>query len=169
MLNNNCYLFLPYQIMNLFKFFIKFITYHYFIYRDDKIIKNKNTSKLIQLYVSLNFKLLYCDNTTKEYFLDVFDNIKFIYNVLSLITENKPESLGNDSDDDEIYNSLEEYIKGFNFYIKKNDIENLTISLKLYYENHEISGKKKLTDFLIYFSHKKLYENKKGKNIFILL
>ena len=166
LLNNNCYLFLPYQIMNLFKFFIKFITYHYFIYRDDKIIKNKNTTKLIQLYVSLNFKLLYCDNTTDVFFLDVFDNIKFIYNVLFLINENKPESSGNDSDD-ELNNSFDEDIKSFNFYIKKNDIENLTASLKLYYENHEISDKKKLTDFLIYFSHKKLYENKKGKNIFI--
>ena len=71
---------------------------------------------------------MYCAISTNDFFLDVFDNIKFIYNVLSLINENKPESLGNDSDD-EIYNSLEEYIKGFNFYIKKNDIENLTISL----------------------------------------
>jgi len=69
LLNNNCYLFLPYKIMNLLKFFIKFISYHYFIYRDDKIIKNKNTTKLIQLYVSLNFKLLYSNITTNDFFL----------------------------------------------------------------------------------------------------
>jgi len=96
----------------------------------------------------------------------VFDNIKFIYNVLSLINENKPESSGNDSDD-ELNNSIDEDIKSFNFYIKENDIENLTNSLNVYYENHEISDKKKLTDFLIYFNSEKLYIHRKGKNIFV--
>ena len=151
LLDNNFYLILPYKIMNLLKFFIKFISYNFFIFKDNKIIKNKNTINLIQIFVSINFKLLDNNNTTKRFFFYALDNIKFLYDMFCLIKKNDSLSSGNYFDGG-MNNSLKEVIKDFKFYIKDNDLDSITNLLRIYYENHGQINKKYLTNFLMHFS-----------------
>ena len=111
LLNNNFYLFLPFKFLNLLKFFIKLLSYHFLIFNDIKIVKNNNYSKLIQLFVDLNFNLLYKDNTSNKFFFHVLDNIKFMHNLISLVNENHNNHSSFEDLDDEINTSIDEDIK----------------------------------------------------------
>jgi hypothetical protein len=121
LLNNKFYLFLPFKVINMLKFFIKSISYHFLIYENNKIFKSNTTIKLIQLFVDLNMKLLYDENTSSEFIFDVLENIKFLYNMFSLINEDHIEFEINDSDN-EINTSIEDNLD-FSFFFKDQELE----------------------------------------------
>ena len=165
LLNNNFYMFLPFKVINMLKFFIKVLSYHYFIFNDGKVFKYKITSKLIQLFVDLNLKLLYDKMIISKFFFNVFDNIKFIYNLFSLIKRKNILPDDNDSED-EINASDEEDKKEFDYYLKDGDLENITKIIKIYFEKNDKSIQKYLLKFLMYFNHGILSNNISDYNIF---
>ena len=165
LLNNKFYLFLPFKVINMLKFFIKSISYHFLIYENNKIFKSNTTIKLIQLFVDLNMKLLYDKNTSSEFIINAFDNIKFLYNMFNLINENEIEPPINDSDD-EINTTIENDIN-FSFFIKEHDLVIITKLIKIYYENLDESYQKYLIKFLLYFNFDKFSDNFPEDNIFI--
>ena len=72
-------MFLPFKFINMLRFFIKFFVCHYFIFKDDKTIKYKNISKLIKIFVDINFKLLFNKNTNTKFCIQALNNIKLLY------------------------------------------------------------------------------------------
>ena len=175
LLNNNFYLFLPYKIINLLKFFIKFLTYHFFLFDNDKILKDKFTTKLIQLFVNLNLKLLYSKNTTDEFTFNILENIKFLYNIFLLIKQKHISSSINVSFDDLDTHENEDYedIKDFRYFFKDNDLKYILRIIELNFEqsddDDEDDDQKYLYKFLIYFGKNKLSENNNIENLFIPL
>ena len=165
LMSTNFYLLLPEKFINMVRFFIKFLAYHFFISNDSTSIKNANTKKLIQIFVDLNFKLLSDENTSSNFFFDALDNIKFIYNLLFLINEDLKEHA---EDDDE--NGINEFnnkeIADFKYYIQE---KNFYILLKLIKNQFDIDDKietKYFSEFILYFNPyiftKKYDENEKN-------
>ena len=157
LLNNNFYLFLPLKFINLLRFLIKFVFYHYLIFNDKKIIRFKNLSKLIQLFVDYNFKLLYDKYTNKLFFFYALDNIKFLYNLLysadSIIIYYRDNESDKEKDEDEDNDlSDEEDIKDFRYYIKKEQLKDFIVLLRNFFEkNSSLENMKYLTEFLLNF------------------
>ena len=165
LMSTNFYLLLPEKFINMVRFFIKFLAYHFFISNDSTSIKNANTKKLIQIFVDLNFKLLSDENTSSNFFFDALDNIKFIYNLLFLLNEDLKEHA---EDDDE--NGINEFnnkeIADFKYYIQE---KNFYILLKLIKNQFDIDDKietKYFSEFILYFNPyiftKKYDENEKN-------
>ena len=168
LMSTNFYLLLPEKFINMVRFFIKFLAYHFFISNDSKSIKNDNTKKLIQIFVDLNFKLLSDENTSSNFFFDALDNIKFLYNLLFLINEDLKELQENDGE-----NGINEFndkdIADFKYYIQE---KNFYILLKVIKNQFDIDDKietKYFSEFILYFNPyiftKKYNEN--DKNIMI--
>ena len=151
LLNNNFYLFLPFKFLNLLKFFIKLLSYHFLIFNDIKIVKNNN----------------YKDNTSNKFFFHVLDNIKFMHNLISLVNENHNNHSSFEDLDDEINTSIDEDIKDFNYYFKERHLQNIIILLKNFYEKKENSNKYNLYKFLMYFNQDIISDNGYKENIFI--
>ena len=165
LMKNNFYLFLPLKVINMLKFFIKCFAYRFLIYDDSRILKNKKTTKLIQLFVDLNMKLLYDENTSSEFIFDVLENIKFLYNMFSLINEDHIEFEMNDSDN-EINTSIEDNLD-FSFFFKDQDLEKLTKLIKIYYERSDKSYQKYFLKFIMYFNFDISSDNLPEENILI--
>ena len=168
LLNNNFYLFLPYKIINLLKFFIKFLAYHFFFFSDDKILKNEMFTKLIQLFTNLNLKLFYDKNTTNEFTFNILDNIKFLYNMFLLIKQ-KHISISINGSSDDLDTSENEDIKDFRYFLEDKDLENILKLIELNFEEGDNVTQKYFYKFLFYFKPNKLFKNNCENNIFIPL
>ena len=168
LLNNNFYLILPLKFMNMLKFFIKILMYHFLIYDNIKIINNKNNVEIIQIFVDLNFKLLFKENTSKLFFFNALDNVLFLYNLFSLI-KNKKDIFKdiNINLDHDINTSIIEKMKDFNYFIKEADLEKIITLLRLYYEKFNKSKKKYLIKFIKYFGPNVFSDYKDETNILI--
>ena len=132
LLTNKFYFFLPFNFVYLLRFFIQFIFYYYTIYDDEKIMIAKNTIKLLQLFFDINFELLNNDNIYNKYFFNIFDNIKMLYNIISLSGKNTIHK-------DLKFFTCDEYLnKLFPIIIKT-------------FEEKDKSHKKYLAKFIMYF------------------
>jgi hypothetical protein len=110
-------------------------------------------------------KLLYDENTSSEFIFDVLENIKFLYNMFSLINEDHIEFEINDSDN-EINTSIEDNLN-FSFFFKDQDLEKLTKLIKIYYERSDKSYQKYFLKFIMYFNFDISSDNLPEENILI--
>ena len=168
LLDNNFYLFLPFKVINLLKFFIKFLSYHFFLYDDDKIIKDGTTIKLIKLFTDFNLKLLYDKNTSNKFTFNVLDNIKFLYNMFLLIHQ-KPILPSINGFEDDLDASDNEDIKNFSYFFKDSDLEKVLKLIRLNYEKSDKDTQKYFNKFLRYFEINKYFGNYNKENILIPL
>ena len=155
LLKNNFYLFLPFKFVNMLRFFIKFFVCHYYIFKDDKTIKYKNISKLIKIFVDINFKLLFNKNTNTKFCIQALNNIKLLYNLFSFIKSVNNVNLNkiNDLEEcDEINESNFNDIPKFDAFIKESDLEKILKLLEITFGKKEKENIKYLSNFLFYFS-----------------
>ena len=169
LMDNEFFLFLPFKFINMLKFFIKILVYHFFISQDKEILKCENTKKLIQLFVDMNFKVIMDQNASGKYFLRLLENTKFLYNMLKLIKEKSDEIPERDIENDNNL-SVDESISDFNFYVNEKNLSIIIIMIQLKFAKIDNKNKKNLIEFLLYFNPD-IFSNPiiKEENIFISL
>ena len=167
--NNEFYLFLPFKFINMLKFLIKIFIYNFFISSDKKILKCENIKKLIQLFVDMNLKLVLDENASGKFFLNILENIKFLYNMLKLIKEKNDEIHERDLEDENDL-SIDESICDFKDYIKEKNFSIIILIIQHKFMKIDKYNKKSLIEFLLYFNPD-IFSNtiKKEENIFISL
>jgi len=131
LLNNKFYYFLPFDFIYLLRFFIQFIFYYFYIYKEEKIMKDINTIKLFILFMDINLEFLSNDKICNKYFFNIFDNIKMLYNIISLYNMN---------------------YKDLKFLTSDEYLTKLLLIIKTNFEKKDKSYKKYLAEFLMYFN-----------------
>ena len=169
LMNNEFYLFLPFKFINMLKFFIKILVFHFFISNDKEILKCGNTKKLIQLFVDMNFKLLLDKNAIGKFFLNVLVNIKFLHNMFKLIKERSYEIRDRDLEDGNDL-SVNESISNFKYYVKDSNLSIIILMIQYKFVKIDKCNKKTLIEFLLYFNPDKFSNPiRREENIFISL
>ena len=157
LLNNNLYLLLPNNVINLFKLLIKFLFYCFFIYEDNKIFFYENTPKLIKLFVSYNFKVLNDSNANKSLYFEILDNIIFLYHSFELIKD-RDGFICSDSDNNSSNLNLYELVD-FDYYIEGEKLLVIIQSIEHFFNNLDKTAQKCLTDFILYLCPSNSSEN----------
>ena len=149
LLENNFFLFLPINIINGIKFFVLYVFKYISINKKANFISKKNIVNLINNYIKLNFEL-FSSTVEVDYRVDALHNIAEFLVLIENIQEISTINLIIEKNDNNTQNkTIDDILQKFV------DFQLLfALILKNYKESNDISLKKNIEKFMIFFSSK---------------